>query len=280
MPNRVKVIVDSSAGVSPRLAENWEIEIVPLSVNWNGMAFRDCIDPLPEDFYRELKRRSSNIVTAAPSPNDFHAVCDKALTDKFEKILIVTLSAHMSSTFNNARLAAEKFTDGHVVVLDSGQGAGALALSAAHAARVAKEGADLEQVMQAAKKASKSAELYMVLNSLVSLQRSGRLSATQAGLGSLLRVKPILTIENGQLKVVDRIRTMRRAASRLLELLKSNPKPRHMMVMFADTQAAAEGLTQQVIQRFPEVRVDLSPVSAVIAAHAGPGLLGIASLHI
>ena len=273
----VKVLVDSTAGINPALARKWGIGVVPLYLTWGERTYRDLTGDLPGDFYTELARARVNPVTAAPNPADFFTAYQEAQEAGFRQILVVTASAEMSATHSHAHRAAEEIGGGTVVVLDSGQGAGAQALIAAHAARVAMQGAPLADVAAAAREAGRSTQLFMAVDTLRFLRRSGRLSGPQASLGELIQLKPILTFRDGRLHVVEKPRTMRRAVGRLIERVAGHAQqPAQVLIMHANTPVAAEGLAALIRQRWDDIEIDTSPVSWVVGGHTGPGLLGLA----
>ena len=272
----VKVLVDSTAGISQCLAERWNIGIVPLRVLWNGTTYQDREDQLPSTFYADLKTTTTNPATSAPNPTDFLSTYRAVLDLGYKQILMVTASAKLTAVYSNARVAAEALGAETVTVFDSNQGAGALALVAARAAGVAGTGADLDNVLRATKQASQVTRLFMILNTLEYLRRSGRLSTPKALIGNLLQVKPIITLVDGKLQVGERPRTIGKALQRVLELLDSIPPPEHILLMYADNLVQANELKETLQQRFPQAEMDISPISSVIAGNTGPGVLGVA----
>jgi DegV family protein with EDD domain len=273
----VRVLVDSTAGISPELAAAWGVGIVPLYLKWGDQHYRDGVDLLPSDFYSQLARYDHNPITAAPNPQDFALAYQEALTLGYQQILVITVSIHMSATYQNANLAAEAFGRETVAVLDSGQGAGAQALIAAYAAQVAEMGSGLFDVMEAARVAGESTQLFLAINTLKYLRRSGRVSRIQASMGELIRLKPIMTFRNGHLEVLEKTRTMQHAIARLqANLTQGNQPAEHILIMYADTPTDAGKLREEFAYLVPDARIDLSPVSYIVGAHTGPGLLGFA----
>jgi DegV family protein with EDD domain len=274
---RLKTLVDSTAGISPSLAERWGVGVVPLYVTWEGRTFRDGLDLSPADFYAQLAGSATNPATAAPNPADFESACRSAFAEGYDQVLIVTASAQLSATYDHARLAAREFSDDAVAVLDCRQGAGAQALIAAYAAALARTGTTLAEAVPAVEAACRSTNLLMAVSTLTFLHRSGRLSRTRALMGDLLGMKPILTFQDGRLTVVAKPRSTRRAIDSLLASVEHEPASiAHVLVMYADAVEPAEELRAAVQARLPDIPVDASPVSAVVGGHSGPGLLGLA----
>jgi len=273
----VKILVDSTAGISSELAQAWDIGIVPLYLIWDQQTYRDGVELLPVSFYSQLAQSKTNPETSAPSPVDFIEAYRRVLTHGYQQLLVVTVTPNMSATYSNACVAAEDFGAETVVVLDSGQGAGAQALIAAYAAKLARDGYTLKEVVAATKAARGYTEVFMVVNTLRYLNRSGRISKMQAMLGELIQMKPILTFVDHRLQVIAKPRTMHRATDWLLERLTQNVfVAEQVLVMYADTPRAAAEFAEQICNLLPHMEVNLSPVSSVVGGHTGPGLIGLA----
>lgn len=271
----VKVVVDSSAGLGAELALRWGIMVVPFYVGWDGKTHRD--GTLGTEFYRQLERSESNPHTSAPNPADFIAAIDQALGEGHRNVVIVTPTPNMTGVHSHATVAAREFGNGTVAVLDSGQGAGAQALIAVGAARAANRGEDLNAVAAAAEVAARETEIYMAVNTLKFLRRSGRISAAQATMGELIKMRPILTFVDNKLQVVAKPRTNRRAMSWLVEHFSSvGREAADVLVMYADTPEQAKVLAHRISRRLMPAELELAPVSGVVGGNTGPGLLGVA----
>lgn len=271
----IKVVVDSSAGLGPELAQRWGIVVVPFYMGWDGETYRD--GTLGAEFYRQLEASDSNPLTSAPNPADFVAAIDQLLGEGHRNVVIVTPTPTMTGVHSHAIVAAREFDEGTVSVFDSGQGAGAQALIAISAARAAQSGTDLNAVTAAAELAARETEIYMAVSTLKFLRRSGRISAAQATMGELIRMRPILTFVDNRLQVVAKPRTTGRAMTWLLEHLGSvDRQAEHVLVMYADTPGRAEELAEEVAHRLDPLELDMAPVSGVVGGNTGPGLLGVA----
>jgi DegV family protein with EDD domain len=271
----IQVLVDSSAGISPELARQWDVDVVPFYLTWDDCTYRDGVDLLPADFYAMLAETDRNAKTAAPNPADFARAYAAAIAKGHPQVLVVTPSPAMSAAHANACLAAREFGEDRAVVLNSGQGAGAQALIAASAARLASQGRPVSEIVAAAETACRFTEMWMAVGTLRYLRRSGRLPMAKAVIGELINMKPILTFADGRLTVRERPRTMRRAVAYLVDLV-GEGDPEHVLVMYADDRTGAAELAGAISERLPHAEVDMSPVSGVVGGHTGPGLLGVA----
>lgn len=276
----VKVIVDSSAGIDPELATRWNVASVPFYVTFHHQTYLDGVDTLPRNFYALLDQWDTNPVTAAPNVSDLVAACRAALSEGYQQVILITASQAMSAVYANACLAAREIGEDTVAVLDTGQGAGGQALIAAYAAQLAIAGASLAEVLAGASAVCDSTQLFMAMDTLRFLRRSGRISAPQEFMGELIHLKPVLTFEQGRLQVIAKPRTQRRAVQFLVERVVDGGKsPEHILLMYADDSSAIAEMRERILERAPKVIIDASPVSSVVGGHTGPGLFGVAARY-
>lgn len=274
----VRVITDSSAGIEPTLAARWGVGVVPLLVEWEGQTLHDGVQTLPVNFYERLVQSDGNPKTSAPAPGDFLKLCMAAVDQGATGILVLTVSAKISSgTVNSARIAARQLGEQRVRILDTKQAAGGLALTAVHAARIARAGAGLVETLRAAEEATRSIEMYLALDTLKYLQRSGRISLPKALLGEWFGIKPVLSVQEGELRLCARTRTMDDAISFMFDrLTRAGRSAADVLLMYADDPRHVERLTSRLPPDLLGASIVQSPVSAAIGANAGPGLVGIA----
>lgn len=275
MTPSIKVVVDSSAGISADMGERRGVRVVPLTLTFGDKTYRDGIDLLPADFYALLARSKQNPQTSAPSVSDFATCYQQLYAAGYRHVVVITVTQTMSGTYSNARLAAEQGDPSAVTVIDSGQGAGSQALMAAYAAQIAESGGTLDEVLKAVSVAQTTTRLLMAVSTLKYLQRSGRLSAPQAVMGEAIQIKPILTFREGRLAVEKRVRTMRRAIDYMLDYLQSGT-PEHILIMHAEPNDASRAFADRIRAQWGSARIDSAPVSGIVGGHTGPGLLGVA----
>jgi DegV family protein with EDD domain len=275
-------MVDSSSGVDRALAEKWGVSVVPMYVTWEGETYREGVDLFPTDFYQRLTERDENPKTSAPNPADFTAAYARHADEGYRHVVVVTPSRSLTGVAQSALLGARDVSGIGITVVDSRQGAGSQALVAFHAARAARDGGTAATVVTAAEYAIASVEVWMCLDTLRYLRRSGRISATQAIAGDAIGMKPIVSFVDGALTLVDRPRTRSRATARLLGLLdKAAGGVRHILVMYTDDPHDGHELSSLLRRRFPDDRVviDSAALSAVVGGNCGIGTRGVAALR-
>lgn len=276
----VAIVTDNSADLSAEQVAAHGIREVPLTVTFGDESFVIGTELSNEDFYARLTAPGAPFPrTAAPSPALFEAAFSEALDEGADGVVCLTLSKELSATFANASLGAKGFDAGRVEVVDSmtttvGQGLLVLA-AAAHAA----SGADVADVVRHVTDLRSRSRIYFGVETLEYLRRGGRIGRASALLGSLLSMKPILTVTDGVVEAADRRRTTPKAKARLLELCAEHPVERavvlHTMTPgiegFADQLAARLGLDRE--------RVVVGLTGPVAGSHVGPGVYGAALIR-
>jgi len=269
----VRVVTDSTADLPPDLAREWGIEVIPLFVHFGTEVYRDGLDMGPNEFYQRLVRSPRLPTTSAPPPGAFQEVYARLL-EGAEGVVSVHISSKLSATHDSALLAGQQFK-GKIEVIDSlscSMGVGLLALAAAERARGRKK---LKEIAQEVRALVPRAHLFGLVDTLDYLVKGGRVGKAQAFLGSLLQVKPLLTIKHGEAHPLERVRTRRRALERLVELAASFSSASALAVLSSTTPQEAEALAGRLGKGFacPIYQARFGPV---MGTYVGPGALGVA----
>jgi DegV family protein with EDD domain len=280
----VSVVSDSTCYLPDGLAEREGVALVDLYIVFGS----DRTVPESEitdypAFFEELRSAEQLPTTSQPSVGDFVSVYEPLLA-KGDDVVSIHISGGLSGTVESARQAAETLErDGkggeRVRVVDSTTAAGGLGMLVLSAARRAAAGASLEEVEQRVSEARAALKMWFAIDTLEFLKRGGRIGAASAWIGSTLKVKPILTVEN-EMAPVERVRT----SSRMFERMVDYAKQRHAseadgwVVQHINAPEAAERLTERCREVFGREPVFTSEIGPVLSAHTGPGLLGVGSV--
>ena len=271
----VRVVTDSTADLSPEQAQELGITVVPMQVIFGEESFRDGIDLTSDEFFRRLKESDELPHTSQPSVGDFQETYERLATET-EQILSIHLSAGFSGTVNTARQAAQALIGRcSIEVIDSRTVSMAMGFAVIAAARAAREGAGLEACAEAASGAMQRGQLALALDTLEYLRRGGRIGRAEAFLGSVLRLKPILTIRDGGAHPLTRVRTRRKALDELLHLCLEQNEVVEAAVMHTTTPDDARHLAEE-IERRCGIAVHIGRIGPVLSVHGGPGTIGIA----
>jgi DegV family protein with EDD domain len=271
------IVLDSTADL-PDAAErfpNWRV--VPLYVRFGDESLRDGIDIQPAAFYERLRESSVFPTTSQPTPGDFLA-CYEEL-GAYERVLSLHVSARVSGTFASAETAATELGDGRVRAIDTETASASIAMLALAIQRQLERGTSDEEIDELIERYRRERGLLFTVDTLEFLARGGRIGKAAAFAGTLLHVKPILSIRDGEVVPVNRVRGERKAFAELARALETEtrdePEFRLGVAHAASPERAAE-LEALVRERRPHAELELVvALGAVIGAHAGPATLAL-----
>jgi DegV family protein with EDD domain len=270
----VAVVVDSAANIPADLVDSLGIEVVPLHLRFGEQSLRDGVDIALEDFYRRLLRDREVAVTSAPSPGDYLQAFERTGQ---KEIVSVSVAGNLSSSLQQAALAAQRFP-GRVELVDSSSASMGEGFPAVEAARVAAEGGTLDQAAERAREVCRRTWLFATVGTFEFLRRSGRVTALQAYAATMLDIKPVFSLHRGEIASVARARTRRRALRRIGDesLQRIGARPCHLAVLHAAAEDEANEMTELIREGADVVESFVVPITPVMGAHTGPGLVGTA----
>jgi len=272
----VLVVTDSTADLPPELVAELGITVVPLRVIFGDESFRDGIDLTSDEFFRRLQEAPELPTTSQPSVGEFLQVYEE-LAQRTDRIISIHVSSRFSGTVVTARTAAQSLAARcSIEVIDSNSASMAMGFAVIAAARAARDGADLDACAEAARSVLRRQRLAVVVDTLEYLRRGGRIGRAQAFLGGLLRLKPILTIRDGEAYPLARVRTHRRALEEALRICLDQGEVVEATVMYTTRPEDAEYMTNEVARRCPGIPIHTGKIGPVIGVHGGPGLIGLA----
>jgi DegV family protein with EDD domain len=262
--------------------EEYGIKIVPINIIFEDKVYRDEVDITPSEVYRLLKQTDRLPTTSAPSPSAYLEAYSE-LSQSAESILCLSLPPELTMVLQSATLAKEmakeELPDTPIEVVDCRTAAGAQGLIALAAARVAAAGKGLDEVIQVVQDMIPRVHMIAMMDTLVYLAKGGRIPMAAAWAGSLLKVKPFVSVSQGRVRLVTAVRTKRRGVERLLEIMQQRMGSNshlHVIVMHADVLEDAEALKQRITSEFDCAEIYVKDFTPVMGIHTGPGLLGLA----
>jgi DegV family protein with EDD domain len=282
----VAVVTDSTAYLPAKLIERHDVHVVPLYVVFGSdrQVAETEITDYPR-FFDDLRAAESLPTTSQPSVGDFTSVYEPLLAEGRD-VVSIHISGGLSGTPEAARQAAEALgRDGkygeRVRVVDSRTAAGGLGLVVLAAARAAERGADADEVEQRADQARQALKMWFAIDTLEFLKRGGRIGAASAWIGSTLKVKPILTVEN-EMTPIERVRTSARMFDRMVDYARQRHESGAdgWSVQHINAPETAARLVDRCREIFGCDAVLVSEIGPVLSAHTGPGLLGVGSIPI
>ena len=274
----IKVVTDSTCDLPPELVQRWDITVLPCYVHFGDDVYRDGLDLAPDDFYSRLVTSSRLPTTAQPSVNDFLRVYTD-LCSQGHEVLSIHLSAKFSGTLNSATQARESLAStspsAHVEIIDSRMTSLGLGLVVLGAALMIQDGAPFAEVVAGVEDSLDRTHCYFLLDTLTYLQKGGRIGKASAFLGSILNIKPILMIKDGEAHPVERARTRERGLRRLVEIIRDHSPAAQLAILHTTTPEEAESLRERFDDLVPRDEIIMSRFGPTVGTYLGPGALGI-----
>lgn len=276
MGPKVKIVTDSTAYLLPETIAKYDIRVVPLKVAFGAEVYSEGVDITNEEFYRRLAKSNTLPTTSQPPVSDFIQVYTE-LASLGHPILSIHISGKLSGTINSALAARNALPQAQIEIVDSQSIAMGLLIS--HAAEAAEAGQTLSQIKALIEKLITRMNIVAVLDTLKYLWKGGRIGGARALVGTLLRIKPILTFEDREVKVLAKMRTRTRAMEYMLKLMETRVGGNtsiHAAVVHAQAFESAMALKKEVQAHFNCAKLYLIELGPVFGTHIGPGALGLA----
>ncbi|HUV52736.1 MAG TPA: DegV family protein [Dehalococcoidia bacterium] len=271
----VKVVVDSTSDIPDQIARELGITVVPTYVVFGGKAYRDRLDISEDELYEKLVSDSVHPTTSVPSPQDFADVYNR-LARETDCIVSIHPTSKSSGVYNSALMGKELVERKcRIEVMDSLLVAMSCGIIAIAAAKEANAGANLERVVEVVRESIPRMHLLIMLDTLKYLVRGGRLGKGYGLLGSVLKVKPLLTVREGKAALVGVTRTKANAVKRLYDFPTGFSRVSDIAVSYTTDHDEAQRLAEQIKARFPQASFYLTRVGPVLGTHAGPGGMAV-----
>ncbi|HSR26164.1 MAG TPA: DegV family protein, partial [Candidatus Eisenbacteria bacterium] len=268
----VAVVTDSTADLAPELVQERGITVVPLTVVLDDRDYLDGVDITADEFYARLAASGGAASTSQPAPGRFAEVYEHLLATH-RSVVSLHISARLSGTFEAATQGAELVDPARVRVVDTEMVSMPLALLVLAASAMAAQGAEADAIAERLRPLRERMRVYFMVATLEYLRRGGRIGRAGALLGSVLQVKPVLTIADGEVTPLERVRTQERALTRVIELASAVEGPVCALVGHAAAAEAADRIARALEPHAESLIV--APLGPVVGAHAGPGTVGV-----
>ncbi|PFP31320.1 fatty acid-binding protein DegV [Bacillus sp. AFS073361] len=269
-------VTDSTAYLDDELRNHPDLYTIPLTILLDGEEYSDGIDLTPAQLFDRLKQLKNPPKTSQPSIGAFQALYEKLSAD-YDQVVAVLLSGKLSGTVSSSEQAA-KLVDIPVTTLDSNILTYPMTALLKKGIALLEAGASLESVVNQLETIKKTNETYVLVGSLEQLHRSGRMSGLKFFLGSMLNVKPIISIVDGALNVKEKARSEKKAKEKILDYLRSSYQQHHfkeVYILYGLHEEQASNWENEIKKEFPELEIVHCPLGAVIGVHAGENTLGI-----
>ncbi len=276
---KIHVVTDSGSDLPQEVREKYDIHIVPLTIQFGEEIYLDGIELGAESFYQKLKETSNLPSTCQPSPADF-VKCYESISKPGDHIISVHLSSELSGTYQSAVLASTMIEGRHIHVLDTKSASIGIGLVALAVAEAVKNGVDVEEAVKEGERVIEEIQVYFVVDTLEYLRRNGRIGAASAIVGSLLNIKPILTLKDGIVTPYDKIRGKAKALNKAFQIfreyLEANPNRKiRIGITHSDTLPELNNIRDKLVSELNMADIYVGTIGPTIGVHSGPGTVAL-----
>jgi len=276
----IRIITDTDSSIPSEICKEFKITQVPISIHFGGETFESGINITEKELFQRVDQEGVLPTTSAPSPGKFEKIIEAIFAEGADEVICFCVSSEVSATYSAALAASQNFPEEKVHVIDSrslSMGQGFMVIAAAEAAL---HGSSSQEIVEIAESTAQRTHLYAYLPTLKYLAMSGRVGHIAAGMADIFNVKPILTIQNGKLELIEKVRTQKKAQKRIIELGKQISEGKDIerfCFVHAIALEAAKDLEKQMQGTFtlPE-KIIYAELSAGLSVHSGAGMLGFA----
>jgi DegV family protein with EDD domain len=272
----IKIVTDSGADLPTALTEELDVTVVPVYLRFGKEVYRDRVDISEDEFYQRLLKDPVHPNTTQPSPQDFASVYDK-LSQEADSIISIHISSKLSGTYNSA-VQGKKMVSNKcpIEVVDSLSLSIGVGLMVILASKMAKSGKNLEQIVDELQKIIPNVHLLILFDTLKYLVKGGRIGKAKGLLGSVLNVKPMLAMKDGELIPSGQVRTRSKGIDRLLGFVNNAKDIQDLAILHSTTPDEAQALLECTGSVFPKEHTMIARLGPGLGVHGGPGVLAVA----
>ncbi len=280
--SRIAVATDSNSGITQAMARDMGIRVLPMPFFINGELYFEDITLTQAEFYQKLDQ-DADISTSQPAPGDVTDLWDELLRD-YDQVIYIPMSSGLSASCETAlALAADEAYEGKVYVVDNQRISITQRQSVLDALEMAQKGMTAPAIVDVLMREKLQSSIYITVDTLKYLKKGGRVTPAGAALGSVLNIKPVLTIQGEKLDAFAKVRGMKAARLKMLDAMEKDIRERfagqkvHLMAAYTCTEEEAAGWAEQIRARFPDMELEmLDPLSLSVSCHIGKGSMAIA----
>lgn len=273
----IKIATDSTADLPLALIKEYDIAVIPLKVFFGEKCYREGVDLTPPEFFEKLTAFEKLPATSQPSPGEFQNFYED-LTKDGSTVISIHISSLMSGTSQSALIARPCFPDRDITVIDSKQVSMALGIVVLAAARAAKEGKNKEEIIEIVRTMIGKVQTYFVVDTLEYLEKGGRIGKATAFLGTMLNIKPVLTIQDGVITPCEKIRGKGKALERIIEIAKDYAEQHgclRSVILHGNVLDDTIKFHQRVSEELKCPEIIIGDIGAVVGTHTGPGIMAL-----
>ena len=279
--SKIAVVVDSTAVIDNNLFEsNSNLYSIPLHLIIDADSYRDGLDITPCEFCYKMSKSSHLPTTSQPPVGDVLKLFEE-LVEQYDHILYITISSKLSGTFQTGMMVKNQVSEDKITVFDSNFTSTIQKQMAIKALELAKAGSSIEDIVNALDYIKSNSKIYLVVDDLKHLHRTGRISLSASSFGKILNIKPILCFQNGEIVVNRKVRTMGKVFDILVELIENEKLTSNSKIILAHANGYdyALKMKEKILEIYPEHTILIEELSPVISVHTGEKSFGISWVY-
>jgi len=276
--NKIGIVVCGNSGID-YMKVDYPVKVIRSTLNLAGKEYEDFVDITAKEFYDTIvKNPDIDVSTSQTSTGKIAHVYEELKAEGYNDVLVIVISSKLSGTYQGAVLAKEIVENLNVYVFDSRTVSYGEAYMVLKAVEMIKDNKTVVDIIDYLERIRDHIKIFVLVDTLKYLVKNGRLSAANGFIGTLLKIKPLLHIQrDGALVPLEKIRTTNKAQSRLLEIINDEIRDKSviMFIVYTNNLDKAEAFKNHILVNYPDLEINLVPLTPVVGAHAGPGTLGV-----
>lgn len=274
---KTAIVTDTACNVTPELAEEWDIHVLPLEIIFGETSYKEGFELPTEEFYEKMEAAKELPKTSQPNIANAYELYEE-LSQKYDEILSIHMSAELSGTFQALTAIAEEVEGAEITTYDTKLVTVPARELVFNAKRLADEGKSAAEIVEELDEITKKISTYFAATSLENLVEGGRISSIAGAIVKFIKIKPVISIDSEGINMLNTVRSSKRALKKLeqhlVEHIESSDYPFKVAIGHADYIEEAEELRRKLLERYPNQEIDIQPITAVIGVHTGAGALG------
>jgi len=271
----VRIVTDSTSDIPDELAKELDITVIPVFLLFGEETFRDRVDMSEDEFYERLTKDPIHPTTTQPTPKDFDEAYQK-LSKEADGIISIHLSKKLSGTYESAVQSAKNVKNCPIEVIDTFSVSMCLGLVVVEAAKMAKAGKSYQEILAEVKKMIPDIHVFALFDTLKYLAKGGRIGKGKALLGSILNVKPMLTLKEGEFEPAGQLRNRRKGIDKLFSYLENATSLREVAIVHSTTPDEAQVFADRVTSLLSKEHIKVARLGPALGVHGGPNLMVVA----
>ncbi|NMB28069.1 MAG: DegV family protein [Tissierellia bacterium] len=271
--SKIKIITDSTSYINKEYVEANHVSVIPLNYSFGDVGEKEGFPGEFNSFFKKLSSTKLFPTTSQPASGDFLNEFEKAFSEGYDEIIAILLSSKLSGTYNSSVLAKNMLEDERITIIDSEQAASNLRFLVQDALNMVKEGKTKKEIVNYIQSKKYNMSIYFTVDTLEYLRRGGRLTGLQSAIGSVLNIKPIIELKEGELKLLEKVRGKNKAIKGIVDKVPGNVK--RISICHVLNGEEAIRIKEKLKDKFPKASISIDELGPVIGCHLGPKGIGL-----